>query len=421
MKKTKYIAFILLLLALVEACNISSNPNARLDYTYLYDDDQKLISPKFKLFHNDEQSTTLYYQLNSTNILYGKIGGDTLLKARVLVKYKVFLDKNRKNIIDSATIPLVNYGANNEEMLLQGQLKMKVPAGKKYPLEVRFRDANKDLNVVYQLQIDKRENYNEQYFLLKDNEKVLIDPLLRSNKEIQIQKSSLIKANDFLMDYSNESYSMTPPPFTENTVFYSQVPFDSSRRVTFENNQLSVSSFTRINRLSLTSEGENGEFYFYHYYNGFPEIIDIEHLILPIRYISTSSEYKKVKNAINYKKEVDAFWLSLAKEEDKAKKMIKEYYQRVEVSNQFFTSFKEGWKTDRGIIYIVYGIPSTIYKSVDKETWIYGEENNILSVQFDFLKKENKQSNNDFQLVRNSDYKSNWYRAVDMWRQGKIY
>jgi len=135
---SKNIIYIVLGLLLIEACNISSTSSNRYDYTYLYDDNQKLISPKFKIFHNNDDSTTLHYQLKSSNILYGKVIGDSLLKARVLVKYKVYGDKNRKIIIDSATVPLVNYGGNNENRLLQGRLLMKVPKGNIYPLEVRY-------------------------------------------------------------------------------------------------------------------------------------------------------------------------------------------------------------------------------------------------------------------------------------------
>jgi hypothetical protein len=113
--------------------------------------------------------------------------------------------------------------------------------------------------------------------------------------------------------------------------------------------------------------------------------------------------------------------MKLGKEPERAQKMIREYYRRVELSNRWFTSYKAGWKTDRGIIFIVYGEPTTIYKSINSETWVYGEENNILSIKFNFNLMDNPMSENDYELKRNSDWKNNWYRAVDSWRQAKIY
>jgi len=112
--------------------------------------------------------------------------------------------------------------------------------------------------------------------------------------------------------------------------------------------------------------------------------------------------------------------LKLGKNEANSKELLKEYYHSVEVANKFFTSYKEGWKNDRGIIYIIYGIPNSIRKDAGSEVWLYGEENNVLSVQFRFYQTERSNISNHYEMVRNSDYKNNWYHQVDLWRQGKI-
>jgi GWxTD domain-containing protein len=43
-----------------------------------------------------------------------------------------------------------------------------------------------------------------------------------------------------------------------------------------------------------------------------------------------------------------------------AKDFMEEYYGRVEYATKNFTGFTEGWKTDRGMIFILYGAPETI-------------------------------------------------------------
>ena len=144
-------------------------------------------------------------------------------------------------------------------------------------------------------------------------------------------------------------------------------------------------------------------------------------MIEPLRYITTTKEYNQLKNAANIKREIDNFWLKIGGSAEKAEKMLRLYYQRVQMANEKFTSFKEGWKTDRGIIYIVYGQPTNIYKGISSETWVYGEENNILSIKFQFNRKTDARTNNRFDLIRNPDFKNNWYRAVDQWRQGKVF
>jgi len=47
------------------------------------------------------------------------------------------------------------------------------------------------------------------------------------------------------------------------------------------------------------------------------------------------------------------------------------------MANYFFTSYKPGWMTDRGMIYIVLGPPVILHKGDDFEEWIYYNSSNI--------------------------------------------
>ena len=400
------------------ACFSSKSVN-NYDYTYLYDDSQKLIKPSFKLFHHHEDSSILYYQLKSNNILYGRLD-DSLLKARIWVKYRLYSDLGRSGILDSTTLKLVNYGHNDNAKILQGKISLKVPTGGIYPMEIRFRDANKDLNVVYQIKVDKRENANDQYFLLLDGDKVLVEPIIDRQSKAILHKSPLIEEDHFTLQGSEHLHPMTTPPFAKSNTSIEEISYNYNKRITFIEDTFHLRHINSVNKISLNDNDSVHPFFYYHFHSEYPKITDVNQLIQPIRYISTSSEYKSVTAAINKKKAIDNFWLKLAKNEERAKKLIKEYYSRIESANTYFSSYKEGWKTDRGIIYIVYGNPTTVYKTLDKEVWIYGEENNILSLKFTFIRAKNPQSGNDFRLIRNSDYKTNWYRAVDLWRQAKV-
>jgi hypothetical protein len=80
-----------------------------------------------------------------------------------------------------------------------------------------------------------------------------------------------------------------------------------------------------------------------------------------------------------------------------------------------------GWKTDMGLVHIVYGNPKKIYHGDNHETWLYGEEDNLNSLSFTFYRKENVLSDNHFELRRDLIYKTSWERAITSWRNGKIY
>jgi len=55
------------------------------------------------------------------------------------------------------------------------------------------------------------------------------------------------------------------------------------------------------------------------------------------------------------------------------------------------------------------------------EVWTYGEENNLMSLSFNFRRREGSLSENDLELDRDPMFKGAWYRNVESWRNGRIY
>jgi GWxTD domain-containing protein len=155
--------------------------------------------------------------------------------------------------------------------------------------------------------------------------------------------------------------------------------------------------------------------------NDFPYVKKPEHLLAPLRYLTSKQEFETMSSTKNKKAAVDSFWVAAGASNDRARQLVKKFYNRIEDSNDYFSSYLEGWRTDRGLIYIVYGPPNIVYKSTDSENWVYGEENNINSLSFTFLKVINPFTDNDYRLERNQTYRTSWFNAVDMWRQGRVY
>lgn len=397
----------------------TNNVVTKYDYSYLYDDNQSIINPKFKIFHHSADSSSLFYEISSQDILYERIQSDSSMIARLKMKYTLYANRELTIVLDSGKADMSNFGSNGKTNLLQNEIRFKTSKREKTWISVRFRDDNKDFNILNTIEVDKGKNNNNQYFLLLDGEQVLMNGIAK-NQVVTIQKSPLITENNFTMELNKRSFSMTPPPFAQQLNNELNIKVDSSFDFTFFNNNFTTGNSFPLQRFRSQSDSLKGWNYYSYFGSNFPSLSNINELIDPTRYISTSREYKNLKAAVNPKKGLDVFWLKLGKREENSKELLKEYYQRIEIANKYFTSFKEGWKTDRGIIYIIYGAPSTIRKNVDKEVWLYGEENNVLSVQFRFYQVENSNINNHYNMVRNSDYKNNWYRQVDIWRQGKI-
>ena len=160
---------------------------------------------------------------------------------------------------------------------------------------------------------------------------------------------------------------------------------------------------------------------FYHYLvteNRFPKVSKTKELIDPIIYIATDDERKAMRNTQKPKVKLDDFWLSLGQDKDFARRMIKNYYIKVQEANSLFTTYKEGWKTDMGLIYIIFGKPDQVYKQDLKETWKYKSKSSVPALSFIFNKRINPFGDYFFELQNSEEYANVWYNTVELWRKG---
>lgn len=151
----------------------------------------------------------------------------------------------------------------------------------------------------------------------------------------------------------------------------------------------------------------------------FPQFVKAETLVEPIIYISTAREIKKIRDNEDKKKAMDTYWLELTKSPERAKKIIRDYYRQIELANYLFTTYKEGWKTDRGMILTLFGKPDAVFTNGDVEEWIYERRGSMSRINFNFIKIKNVFSDDHYELVRNPGLDRDWFRIVDQWRKGR--
>ncbi|OIN55824.1 GWxTD domain-containing protein [Arsenicibacter rosenii] len=155
--------------------------------------------------------------------------------------------------------------------------------------------------------------------------------------------------------------------------------------------------------------------------NRFPKLTRPEKLVKPVLYMSTSTEINELNNTKEVKKAFDRYWLNLMSgNEDIARRAIRAYFNRVEDANRLFTTYKEGWKTDKGMIYVVLGPPDRVQRSRDREVWVYNRRANVSEINFTFNRKPNQFVEDHYELVRYMEYQPIWYPIVEAWRTGAI-
>lgn len=158
----------------------------------------------------------------------------------------------------------------------------------------------------------------------------------------------------------------------------------------------------------------------------YPSVKSAYELARPLVYLMGEKEYDKlmkINDADSLKKAIDRFWLKEIGNKHKTKDVIKKYYNRVEEANKQFSNFKEGWKTDTGFIYIIFGPPWYIDTRLNEMHWSYSYNRTNPERNYYFFQPQLKSEFFPFDhylLRRSSGYFSVQYQQKQLWLSGYI-
>src|SRR5690606_31293258 len=125
----------------------------------------------------------------------------------------------------------------------------------------------------------------------------------------------------------------------------------------------------------------------------------------------------KLLAARDNKKAFDRTILGIAIDTERARTLMRNYFRRVELANRYFTSYKEGWKTDRGMVYTIFGIPDEVFKFESREVWTY--KTGRVDATFVFTRSSSLFDPDNYILIREKKYEKTWYDVVDLWRNAR--
>jgi GWxTD domain-containing protein len=151
----------------------------------------------------------------------------------------------------------------------------------------------------------------------------------------------------------------------------------------------------------------------------FPTFTKVKELISALHYITTDQERENLLTAQNQKEILDEFLINLTGDKVLAKNIVKSYFKRVFEANNLFTSSKEGWKTDKGMVYIIFGKPDKVYYENGHEDWSY-EKNPLYNELNFYFQVKNTDKGYVYELERLKDYNEIWIAIIEKWRRGSI-
>jgi GWxTD domain-containing protein len=413
----KWVFHLVILLLMTAACQAPSKVSL-YNLVSLYQKESQFAPLESRVYHTSDTSSTLFVEVLYSNLVYQKDPYTGLYACSYRLSYKLTTDYESKEILQTSSVvsgDSLNYGKNSG-IVHSFEFKAKYPGD--YLLEISLFDFNRQAASVRYLDVKKTSMSGSQSFLVLNSSNSLVFRNYVSGSEpVKIVTDNQELPFIFVNLYDRD-FPVARPPYTEDKEPVFEFKPDSTFVIPVSNGEtdwitLSNPGFYHFRKDTNSREGLT----LYHYHDGFPELFTADELKQPLRYITTRKEYDTLMTDSNSKAAVDNFWLKTAQSPERAKVLIQKYYSNVEEANEYFTSYVEGWKTDRGLIYIVFGRPDYVYRGKDSEEWIYGEPQNRSSLRFTFVKVNNHFSDNDYMLLRSPTLKEPWFVTVQSWRR----
>jgi GWxTD domain-containing protein len=372
-------------------------------------------------YHINDSITSVFSEIKNDNLLYKRPDTTRAFYAELKITYKLTTEMNTRKVEDYGSFYIQDRSENEqlEVRSLFTQFPIRAAHGYDYELDLEVLDLNRKVKYYNTLSVQKSYPFSSQNFLVTKNDSVVFRNYFMAKDSIVVELTNPY-VKSLTIDCFLKDFGPAAPPFSTKTAQEFKLKPDSFFNVSVINKQFAfvmpVKGFYHVGKDSAVKEGLS----LFTFDKAFPGLGSTDEMINCTRYIMSREEFEDCKGATDKKAAIDRFWLGIGGSNERARELIRRYYSRVKEANKNYSSYTEGWKTDRGMIFIVFGQPTNIYRSRRDEVWVYGNEANPGSLRFIFNKTKSPYSDNDYMMERSQYYKDSWHRAVDYWREGNI-
>lgn len=415
---------LLVILFVAYACSSAREsviPSA-VDLSGVYNPTSVRLHPAYTIYHSNPGISLLLVKIFPTELLYsGAIEPEQLMGQVKITYYLHDLSDIENPVQTDSGVYTYNIRREDSGRRFITQIPFRANEGKIYQLKVIARDQVRNEENESYLYVDKRSEFSGQNFMVIDvNGNIpVFQPYVLGNTMFKI-RTTVTKYENLYISYFGGETPLAQPSFSlsrEREFFNNPdslwvLPLNSE-----SDYQLNYEGIYHFRFDTTVSEGLT----LFNFGPSYPQVQYVEELIGPLSYLATNAEYDRIKNTQNLKLALDNFWLDKAGSAERARELIRIYYNRVYYSNFYFTSAKPGWKSDRGMIFIIYGPPQTVTTSNNQEKWVYYKDNYSTKVTFTFDHVPTAYSLNNYILQPSLNFDTYWREAVNTWRKGNIY
>lgn len=422
--------FTLFALAIVSCTTIHPTVDSK-DLSYLYNPTKSSFNPRYNVKNQTDDQSVLAIKFFAKELFFSEANPQGIPTAMMLITVKLFSTTQGRVLADTAfyNISIIKEEGKQEYVF---NVPLRVQKDLEYIAEVKILDKLRStvaqsfvpFNTLSYL---NRYNFRAQGYFQRNE---LFNPVLRINEFVNLVYLRG-PADTLYVSYYKPYREVPDPPsmiLPEKSIDYEpdtiiSIPYSDTLPLMFPKEGIYL---CRINK-----ESKEG-FTFLNLGATHPEMNMPEAMIEPLIYLTTPDQLEEMRSAVRPKVALDEFWIKCGGNVEKSRELIRIYYTRVLYSNYYFTSYKEGWRTERGMIYIIYGPPDKLYKTPEGESWGYrkpvlksswGSRYRVKEeyLFFNFKKKENIFSDNDYFLSRSESLVTFWDQAVADWKKGIVF
>lgn len=367
------------------------------------------------LFHRRPDTTDLYFKIDVLELLpQSKVFSGEQLNLTTCIKWKN--SESRDSLCKQ--FQLENVIGNGAVM---GVMQFPMSAGT-WDIMVEITEEKTRKKDILVMSTEKLMNANhaDDFLCIHPSSGTpFFDNEILSGDSVWIIHSSGDMSQSVTRFCAKES-KLPPPPFSDASAeVFSIADFQDFHRVSHHNKYLAFRAEEGYYTIAADNKSGMG-LSFICSDSGLYYLSDPAELASSLRYITTKSEFDLIVKSPEVKKSIDNYWLECAGSKDRARELISLYYGRVQYANRYFSTFTKGWRTDRGLVYIIYGPPHEVSEDENYLRWYY-EDDSQDGIIFNFKKSSLPHIGLNYQLERSADFKNTWEIRVQQWRHGKVY
>jgi len=413
------VIFALLLSACVPK---AQQETARKNLSFLYNPSSNPLHPEFVVYHESQFFSRLYIKLFPVELLFNQANTEGTYQSRVRITYQLreLIDGKESELLSDSASHVFTLRMDEAKNVFVANISLDTRPDRQYNLKVNTTDLLRGRGTVNYIHVDRSsENVAQNYFVRTLPSGIpAFEPVFTSGEFFNISANRVTGDSLYVKYYEND-FPLPRPPVTNLNSPQPDYKVDSFWTFPYSDTLKYNLPYEGMYMVQL-DPGQEGGLPLFNFGENYPRVVTVDDMIGPLAYLSSSTDFNDLANQNNKKLAIDNFWLQSASNVQSAREMIRVYYNRVFFANYFFTSYKEGWKTDRGMMFIVYGPPNVLTKRGETEIWVYYRKKSSAPLQFTFSRHENPYSHNDYRLERNF-VNSMWVQAVQDWRKGKIF